>query len=110
MKKFSRLKKGQPKRFKKGDLVFPITPPRLVGFDCGDWISTWNKCPLYNVDYRIIMWPKESGPNGKVFPGDRLIVIATQNYPHHMREQYCFILRPNGKTGWISSRYLERTP
>ena len=103
-------KKGAPKRFKKGELVFPVTPPRLIGFDGGDWISVWNICPLYDQETRCVVWPDDSGPNGKVYPGDKLIIIETINYPHPTREQYCHVLRPNGKTCWINSRYLERTP
>ena len=100
------MKKGQPKRFRKGNMVkasstnFP-TPP-------GDYISTWNTHPIYDQGIEAAAWVPYTMPVGQVKSKSIYTVIDTHNFPHPSKEQYCLILGPAGEEGWVSSRFLEK--
>ena len=101
-----RLKKGQPKRFRRGNLV-TVTPPKKKFLS--DIVALWNSHPLYDHDGGVVDWGSEVRVATHVNCRDLLLIIDIHNLAHPNKHQYCHVMcfRTN-ESGWVSSESLEK--
>ena len=101
----STVKKGQPKRCRKGNLVKPLYDNLLKH---NSYIATWDKHPAFDRDTNDKIWSKTASVIGSMKKDLVYVVINTHNLPHPCKEQYCLVLGSDGDSGWVNSRFLEK--
>ena len=101
-----KLKKGRPKRFRKGNLV-KLSIPKLSL--CRDMtsISMWNKHPEFDHEINSYTWKGFPKVIGNMLKNKLYVVVFVHNFPHPSKDQYCFLFG-NGEKGWVNSQNLEK--
>ena len=98
------LKKGQPKRFRLGNLVIISSAPT----GARDQVSTWNCHPVYNDELDVAAWNCFARVVGFLKSNQIYTVIQVHNFPYPSKDQYCLVLDSGGKSGWVSANFLEK--
>jgi len=101
-----RLKKGQPKRFRRGNLAKVVEKKRDF---LSDHVALWSSHPLYDQDGGVLDWGGEVRVSSHVMQQDILLIISVHNLAHPSKHQYCHVMcfRTN-ESGWVSSEHLEK--
>lgn len=101
-----RLKKGQLKRFRRGNLV-KVTEPKKEFLS--DIVSLWSSHPLLDQEGGTLDWGSEVRISSHVNSKDIMLVIDVYNLAHPSKHQYCQVVcfRTN-ESGWVSSSSLEK--
>jgi len=102
----SRFKKGQPKRFRSGNLV-KISAPRKEFL--GDLVALWSSHPRYDNNGGVVSWGGEIHVCFHVKKRDILLVIDVHNFAYPSKHQYCRVMCfHTNESGWVSSEFLEK--
>ena len=101
-----RLKKGQPKRFRRGNLAKVGEKKRDF---LSDLVALWSSHPLYDQDGGVLDWGGEVRVSSHVRQQDILLILEVHNLAHPSKHQYCHVMcfRTN-ESGWVSSEHLEK--
>jgi len=101
-----RLKKGQPKRFRRGNLAKVVEKKRDF---LSNLVALWSSHPLYDRNDGVLNWGGEVRVSSHVMQQDILLVIDVHNLTHPSKQQYCRVMcfRTN-ESGWVSSEHLEK--
>jgi len=101
-----RLKKGQLKRFRRGNLAKVTSIKKSF---LNDLVALWSSHPSYDQQGGVVEWGNEVRVSSHVNQKDVLLVIDVHNLAHPSKHQYCHVVcfRTN-ESGWVSSQSLEK--
>jgi len=101
-----RLKKGQPKRFRRGNLAKVTAPKRKF---VSDIVALWSTHPSYDQGGDVVDRGGEIRVSSFLKQQDILLVVEVHNLAYPSKHQYCHVVcfRTN-ESGWVSSEHLEK--
>jgi len=101
-----RPKKGQPKRYRRGNLAKVTEKKRDF---LSNLVALWSSHPFYDQAVGALDWGGEVRISSHVMQRDILLIIDVHNLAHSSKRQYCYVMcfRTN-ESGWVSSEHLEK--